>query len=305
MKKISIIIIALIIGLCLTPAVNAGSLFLEDWGVSPGNWTPTNAPANTKWVSEDYTSNGSGFLDPGWGGQPFDSEAAYIGFKNSKIYIAVVAGLPQGGSKDPWRYDNPKYNYYDFNRRLEKYWYDPGDIGLDLGNDGTFEYAITTRINNNNSTNTPTPGAGKLLNGNLAWTNPKAWEYNNVYTDWNGISNPWAVAGYSDAIDLGVNFSYSAFGTDHYVIEAIINSSLIGLYDWDNIYMHWVMECGNDNINLNAHIPPVPEPSTLILLGAGIFGLAFLRIKSRKKTAIAGKILHPKTVKASIIRRSN
>lgn len=284
MTQITKILILIIFILSLSLTSNASTLFLENWGISPGNWIPGSMPSHVKSTVEDYTANGPGFVGPGWGGQPFDAEAAYLGFKNSKVYIAIVTGMPQTGSKDIWRYNNPSYRSYDWNRKLEKYWYDPGDIGIAISKIGVdtgdvvYNYAITTRSNNIHSSGVLTPGAGMLLSGSLLWENPKAWDHGSSYTTWNGVSDPWAVKGYDNALNLGSNFQYSAFGEGHYAIEAIIDYSLLGLKDWDILNMHWVMECGNDNINLSANVPEtVPEPSTILLLGSGFAGLAFYR----------------------------
>jgi len=276
MRKIIAILIVIVPILYFALPANASTLFLEDWGVSPGIWLPTNAPPFMVWTEEDFTGTGPGFIDPGWGGQPFDAEAAYFAINGSNLYLAIVTGLPQGGAKDPWRYNNPSYTAYDWNRRLEKYWYDPGDIGIDLGGDGNYEVAITTRINNINSSHTPTIGAGWLLSGDLLWENPKAWINKTTYSDWDGISDPWAVKAYNGATNLGVNFSYNAFGTDHYAIEAIIDNSLIGLSNGDVFALHWTTECGNDNINL---VTTVDEPSPLLLLvsGMGVFAIFYRR----------------------------
>jgi len=243
-----------ILTLVIVP-VHASTLFVEDWGISPGTWVPTNAPSNVKWTTEDYVGPG-GYVGPGWGGQPFDAEAAYFATEGSKVYIAIVTGLPQSGV---WGYD-------------------PGDVAINIGNDNIYDFAITTRNTNINSQHTPTPGAGWLLSNNLQWTNTQ------IY--WGGVSNPWAVKSYGSAINLGNNFSYSAFGGDHYAIEAIIDNSLLGLINGDVLSLHWTMECGNDNINLiNATVEglqPVPEPSTILLLSSGIGGILVF-YKKRKK----------------------
>ncbi|MEA3467737.1 MAG: PEP-CTERM sorting domain-containing protein [Thermodesulfobacteriota bacterium] len=44
--------------------------------------------------------------------------------------------------------------------------------------------------------------------------------------------------------------------------------------------VHWTMSCGNDNINASA---PVPEPSTILIVGTGLAGLAGYRKKRAQK----------------------
>ena len=51
-----------------------------------------------------------------------------------------------------------------------------------------------------------------------------------------------------------------------------------GTFDWTNIGLHWTMQCGNDVVEGAA---PVPEPSTMLLLGSGLVGLWGIR-KKRK-----------------------
>ncbi len=280
MKKICLIISVLAISLFLVSPASA-ALFLDSWGVNPdtNTWVPTSAPSHLFYEIENFTGSGPGYVDPGWGGHAFDASAAYIAIEGWTVHIAVVTGLPQNGNKDIWRYNNSNYNgWYDWNQSLEKYWYDPGDIAIDINSDGSYEYAITTRLDNDKSSYAPAPGEGGLLSGNLQWEDPKAYNYYENYTDWGGVSNPWAVTSYDNLLDLGANFSYGAFGADYFAIEAIFDLSYLGLKNGDEFTIHWTMECGNDYIEL--YDPIVPEPSTVLLLSSGIAGLAFY---SRRK----------------------
>jgi len=65
------------------------------------------------------------------------------------------------------------------------------------------------------------------------------------------------------------------------VLEAAIPlSSLSGL---DSVVgIHWTMECGNDYLNLDADVNPIPEPATMLMLGTGLIGLGALRRKFKK-----------------------
>jgi len=41
--------------------------------------------------------------------------------------------------------------------------------------------------------------------------------------------------------------------------------------------IHWTMECGNDYLNLDADVNPVPEPSTIMFMVMGLLGLAGIK----------------------------
>lgn len=288
LKKICLSLGVIILLNCFAFSAGASSLFLDGWGVTPDNLMPTSAPSNTSYVQEIYDGDDpNGYIGPGWGGHTFDAMSAYIGFDGTKTYLAVVTGLPQSGAGDYWRYDNASYNgYYDWNQSLEKYWYVPGSMVLDVNGDGEYEYAVTTRANTDGATYASTPGEGMLVSGNLEFEDPKSWDKYDEYDDFDGIANPWAVTGYDNLVDLGADFSYSYFGDATvgsetfatYAIEAVIDTSLLGIDIGDTLAMRWTMECGNDIIGQTNEVP-VPEPATMLLLGGGIAGLIGFRKK--------------------------
>jgi len=60
------------------------------------------------------------------------------------------------------------------------------------------------------------------------------------------------------------------------VISIDINDALFAYaFSSGKLVFHWTMTCANDVIE--GQVPSVPEPSTMLLLGAGLLGLGFLR----------------------------
>jgi len=129
-----------------------------------------------------------------------------------------------------------------------------GDIGLDVVAGGDHGYEAGIRLSD-----------GQLMSVS-SWTDVD-------YTQ-HGVSNPWKI-NTGSAIGTGSSLVYSTTAVnDHYVIEASFLLADLGLQDGGNLTIHWTMKCGNDYLNLNADVNPVPEPATMLLLGTGLIGLA-------------------------------
>jgi hypothetical protein len=233
------------VGLLAVGGTAHATLFLSDWGVLYGAWAPVNrAPGiQAAYVVEDYTGGGNGYLGPGYGGDAYDVEAAYLGVDDQYFYLAVVTGFPSGGRYDPGTGD----------------FYLPGDLAIDVGSDGSYDFAVDV------------DHGGALRSHSLVWENPTIQGHH----AWGGASDPFRAVSWGQT-DATAAFGYGSFA-GRYAIEAMVDRSLLPVAT--SYTLHWTMGCGNDV--LNVPLRPVPEPSSLILLG-GALGLAWAACRLRK-----------------------
>ncbi|OAG28056.1 PEP-CTERM sorting domain-containing protein [Thermodesulfatator autotrophicus] len=226
---------------------------LSDWGLNTSgfakndnNWNP-GIPG--VFVFQEDQVGSSDYVGPGYGGQEYDVEAILATFDNNYLYIAIATGFPQAGTS-----------------------WDAGDISLDIGNDGTWDYAFIISNYQDGSEN-----RGLTLGGLYEVSS-----WLDVYYSSHNVSNPFRM---ESGTYVGAGSLVYTDDPDHsfsrYFIELAIPLNLI---DWSStihnlVAIHWTMECGNDYGTVVAH---TPEPSTYMLLGAGLFLMAAF-VKRQKK----------------------
>jgi len=165
------------------------------------------------------------------------------------MYIAIVTSLPNNGHTD----NNGRHT-------------DPGDIAIDLNNNGEYEYGIKIDTG--------------LIRRDVAWTKPTDFTSIEPY-NFNPSSGQAVGAG---GVNVFATLVYKqAANADesypNYIIEASIPKSAIGnptVGQTSNI--HVTIGCGNDEIEL---IPitfktNIPEFPSMALLVAAILGLMFI-----------------------------
>lgn len=223
---------------------------LGEWGVNPStsDWVPN---PGVFYTEEDYVGLG-GFVNPGWGGQQFDAEALYVYADSTNLYLALVTGFPNTGVD------------------IGSTHYSAGEIALDFGANGTWDYGVEIGGHNPSGYGGYGGVPGHVYKG-ITWQPD---------TSWGGVSSPlYMLSAATDAGTAGFAYNNTNYGNDHWVVELSIPKTVFGS-DWNEYgTVHWTQSCGNDNINVTT----VPEPMSMALLGAGLFGLLGARLRKRMK----------------------
>ncbi|MEW5786366.1 MAG: PEP-CTERM sorting domain-containing protein [Pseudomonadota bacterium] len=239
---------------------------LSDWGITPSNFASSTANSTTV---EDQTGSGQYYLNPGYGGQAYDAEAMYLAWDSDNLYIAIITG------------HNPNTANTGGN-------YATGDIAIDFGLNGTWDYGIELK------------GGSGLTQGhvyaNTVWSYG-LWTSTGSYTSNPALADPAHPTSLVSGTDVGngtVTYTtagvsgYGSKTTDlHYFYEISVPLSAFGSsLDSDaDFAVHWTMNCANDAILATGTIDTVttfsvPEPGTLALLPLGLLGMLAFRRKS-------------------------
>lgn len=207
----------------------------DDWGVRPGAYGSSDWAQNGGILGyeEDQKDTSNGYLNPGYGGQKFDSEAIYATRSGGNIYLAIVTGHPQDG----------------WNTRK------PGDVFINFGTG--MQYGLSVRG----------ADAGRLYK-NPVWNTDPFWGTTTPTDMKNGA---WTDKGFIEFVYFHT-YHGSGTSNDHWVMEIRIPESFFGT-DWMNGgYVSWTQTCANDVIRLDIP-STTPEPASMALLGAGIIGI--------------------------------
>jgi hypothetical protein len=249
--------------------VHAGSAqALVSWQLY--NFGTSAFDSNNNWSPIDYPSGIGHQPSPGnlgEGGEKYDIEGMFSSFTGGNLNLAVTSSFGQNVYSPTW------------NR-----FYGAGDLFLDLGRDGTYDYAIERSSGHLYS------GAG--VNNWLGITNTPGTYYS--YTSIRNQVGAWRIDHSRSLVDHGsvanaltqyasLETSPMAGGSgETFIWEASVPVALLSGLGSNGLRMHQTLECGNDMAERDQQSPPVPEPGTLMLLGSGLLGSGFVTLRRRR-----------------------
>jgi hypothetical protein len=225
------------------------------------------------------------------GGQPFNTEYLFYKTEGTILSIGLQTGFDVGDGIITWN----GRNYY------------AGDLALSFDGDITgaggsgYEYAadfgLFTRDyhdndkvsyeqykHNNHYHDTGIDDEG--LYGGVTWRNDLLYASAAPFAMDDSTTGKIANALVDNSWGLGGNSYYRKVSFD---TTKISETSGGGDYV---VHAHWTMNCGNDEIDGHFHHPggkPIPEPTTIALLGIGLAGLSGGYLRKRRRERLEAK----------------
>ncbi len=201
-----------------------------------------------------------------WGGQEYDIEQIFYvyedadvnAFTGGKLYIGLVSGYNPNG---------PDFFGSEF---------PSGDMFVGLGPDPDFDLAVATDDDEARFGST-------WINAGWSIIDPAPFTSNTPYRIDEGAGGVIEYGtGLASGLGSTVAWGKGVDGSAHNFLEICIdlNGDMELLIDDGlgngGLTLHWTMACGNDAIDVIDDTPlaPVPEPTTMVLLGMGVLGMA-------------------------------
>lgn len=225
----------------------------------------------TEWTTFAVDENGT---NPGAGGQAFDAE--YLAYKLDGNMLSL--GLQTGFDlSDGHQVYSDGKDYYAGDLALSF------DGAVTLGDATSYEYAVDFGFLTKDYDGDLVGGSSGTAGIDTAGVyGVSGWNNDIYYT----ASNPFAMESGTFVSGFATHgLTVGNSGESYFRFVSFDVSSLgLSLTDGLTLDAHWTMSCGNDTVNGQADVAPVPEPATMLLFGTGFAGLAgILRRKKQMK----------------------
>lgn len=258
------------IGVNVPNAVSAANSATSAWAPGSG--------ADVSFVAEDSVG-GSGYVGPGYGGQPYDLEALYVQRDGTQLTITGISGaslaaMPVGSSGA-------------CSSSSACYTFPIGDFFIGTGSTSAFNPLMGIEVTGQHYLMHATQGTtigwdSPLAAGSIVGVTPGTPGNQSGYelglAAWNYVGAPSQLAASGWSLQPGAATVSWEMLNGHAAFQASMDVSSLGSLASSDFIVHWGELCGNDFLRTSSS---VPEPASLSLFGLGLAGLAAARRRKR------------------------